>query len=828
MKILSTILLVALSHVIYAQIDVLVSDDDYTTTGQGLCDCGTSFSYVDSLNFHDTGGDASDYLPNEDEVITFCPDVNGNKVSTAFGIGGTGFTFDVDPSDTIFIYDGLSIFDPLLDTFNNNMMPGGSVRASLANLSGCLTIRFVSDGANEGTGWDANVSCGNFSQPYSVGVEGFINGTANGANDNINDVMPVDTGYIDVCLGDSVLLSADTYFPYEPGGDSASTFGGGYDQSGNHTVEWVISNGVTSTQNSLWVVPPAQQGYFVSLKVTDAFGMNMYATCKIRVSTTPSFVTCTAEDTLLCVDQQTLLIGGVTSSDTAGVDPTSATFPIGGEFGTATELPDGNNFPPYETEIDIAGYTPGGTILNGTDIQKICVSMEHTWLGDLEMWLTCPNGTEVAIFNSYTSGYLPGGFGGGGTYVGGGNDNSSTVGNCEEYCFSEANGALPSWNRGYNTIAASGPTSGQMVVPGEYNPEGAFADFVGCPINGTWTLSVQDNILADDGWICQWGMYFLDSLNPNSETYAPEIFDEFWHSDPTIIVDGNNDTTIVIRPDTIGPFGYTFEVQDSYGCSYDTTIFVNVIEPASIMPNTSACLGDTVNFTGTYAPEGGEWWDDGPGAVIWVTSQTDIEPSISVIQGGAYTFYFTDVQCGDTNSVEIFYSGTPDVEVLYEGDAVNEVTICVDDEITLTVQGQDADTYLWNVPGGNADSIVVSSNVPLPDGVYYEINATGDCFPGDSDGITVFVEDCEIPNVITPNGDGQNEVFFTNYATHHSDVNLTIYNRWGRVVYKTDSYDNTWNGVNMNGKSVAAGTYFYTMRWDGGEKDASGTITVFD
>ena len=52
----------------------------------------------------------------------------------------------------------------------------------------------------------------------------------------------------------------------------------------------------------------------------------------------------------------------------------------------------------------------------------------------------------------------------------------------------------------------------------------------------------------------------VDSLNPNSETYAPEIFDEFWYSDPTIIVDGNNDTTIVIRPDTVGPFGYTFEV----------------------------------------------------------------------------------------------------------------------------------------------------------------------------------------------------------------------------------------------------------------------------
>ena len=65
---------------------------------------------------------AADYEPNEDESITFCPDANGNKVSATFGIGGTGFAFDVDASDTIFIYDGLSVSDPILDTFNNNMI----------------------------------------------------------------------------------------------------------------------------------------------------------------------------------------------------------------------------------------------------------------------------------------------------------------------------------------------------------------------------------------------------------------------------------------------------------------------------------------------------------------------------------------------------------------------------------------------------------------------------------------------------------------------------------------------------------------------------------
>ena len=177
--------------------------------------------------------------------------------------------------------------------------------------------------------------------------------------------------------------------------------------------------------------------------------------------------------------------------------------------------------------------------------------------------------------------------------------------------------------------------------------------------------------------------------------------------------------------------------------------------------------------------------------------------------------------------MEIFYSGTPNVELLYEGvSGLSEVTICADDQITLSVQGQDVDTYLWNVPGGNADSIVISSAVPTE--IYYEMVASSFCGV-DSDGITVIVEDCEIPNVITPNSSpGENDVFLTNYANNHHDVNLTIFNRWGRVVYKIDGYDNTWNGVNMNGDSLPSGTYFYTMLWDGGEKDAHGTISIFD
>ena len=56
-----------------------------------------------------------------------------------------------------------------------------------------------------------------------------------------------------------------------------------------------------------------------------------------------------------------------------------------------TYLPDGSGIN-YTTSINISGFTPGITIQNPTDIEKMCVKIEHSYLGDLEMMLTCPNG----------------------------------------------------------------------------------------------------------------------------------------------------------------------------------------------------------------------------------------------------------------------------------------------------------------------------------------------------------------------------------------------------------------------------------------------------
>jgi gliding motility-associated-like protein len=68
-----------------------------------------------------------------------------------------------------------------------------------------------------------------------------------------------------------------------------------------------------------------------------------------------------------------------------------------------------------------------------------------------------------------------------------------------------------------------------------------------------------------------------------------------------------------------------------------------------------------------------------------------------------------------------------------------------------------------------------------------------------------------LPNVVTPNGDGQNDVFrpVMPYA-YIKNIEFEIYNRWGQVVYTTTDPDIGWNGIHMeSGVPVPDGVYYY-------------------
>ena len=77
------------------------------------------------------------------------------------------------------------------------------------------------------------------------------------------------------------------------------------------------------------------------------------------------------------------------------------------------------------------------------------------------------------------------------------------------------------------------------------------------------------------------------------------------------------------------------------------------------------------------------------------------------------------------------------------------------------------------------------------------------------------VENCpfyEVPNVFTPNGDGQHDVLRPRISRFVASVEMTVVNRWGVTVFETEDPELGWDGTDLNGEDVSDGTFFYQCR----------------
>jgi gliding motility-associated-like protein len=786
------LLLTAIFNTSTAQI--LITDADNGTSNPLNC---TLFNDGAISNFFDSGNSIAGYGNNENETITICPDlIGGNKISVAFATN-SGFAWDVHASDTLYIYDGASTSAPLLGAYNSTTNPNGLyITASFTNTTGCLTFKFVSNGADTATGWAANISCSNPPQPFQPHIQAFLNGSGP------NVLNPVDTGYVNICFEDSILFVATGTYPFAP--VPPATFPGYAQTDDNCTYKWNISDGSTSTNDSVWFKPPNRAGYLVTLRMTDPINLIELIRCKVRVSTIPSFATMAgALDNSICLGATTTIIGGATNTDTVGVDGTLGSFELGGVFAGLTYLPDGSGAN-YSTTVNIGDFLPGQTITSASDIQQVCITMEHSYLGDLEMMIKCPNGDSAIIFNSY-SGFggdelAAGGFGGGGTFLGQADDNGNgTPGIGWQYCFADNAvwGTLATEYAAGNFTAVTSPSFGQAMSAGTYKPEQSFSNLIGCPINGDWTIIVRDNLGIDDGYIFEWGVFFNPDVNPNTEYYTPLIVSENWVADPTII-SGQNDTAIVVQPTAIGPKSYTYTVTDNYGCTYDTTVTIQVVGLTGSNYNDESCdwayqiagvnAPSTVNWTINTQPTGA--------VILFGPNNTSFNPSITVDKVGTYQFTVTDNLCNQTDVYTIDYLDDPHPNV-------NDTSLCNNVELFLKATGGGTGaTYLWNT--GDTDSLTQI----LASGTYY-VTVTNTCATvSDSAEVEFFSCNLEIPNVITPNGKGNalNELFYLKNLEFYPNASLSIYNRWGSRIYETTNYQNDWAG----GK-YPDGVYYYVL-----------------
>ena len=78
-------------------------------------------------------------------------------------------------------------------------------------------------------------------------------------------------------------------------------------------------------------------------------------------------------------------------------------------------------------------------------------------------------------------------------------------------------------------------------------------------------------------------------------------------------------------------------------------------------------------------------------------------------------------------------------------------------------------------------------------------------------------------NSFTPNGDGINDTWNLDFSMYGS-AQLSIYSKWGNLVYQINSDIISWDG-NYNNMPLPSGTYYYILQLENGA-DQNGPVTI--
>ena len=90
------------------------------------------------------------------------------------------------------------------------------------------------------------------------------------------------------------------------------------------------------------------------------------------------------------------------------------------------------------------------------------------------------------------------------------------------------------------------------------------------------------------------------------------------------------------------------------------------------------------------------------------------------------------------------------------------------------------------------------------------------------------LENVDVPEAFSPNGDGNNDVFYIAFPCQPADFKITVYNNWGEVVFESTEFIFRWTGTNTTGVQQPNGVYVYTLTYSDQSQtyNRSGEITL--
>jgi gliding motility-associated-like protein len=198
---------------------------------------------------------------------------------------------------------------------------------------------------------------------------------------------------------------------------------------------------------------------------------------------------------------------------------------------------------------------------------------------------------------------------------------------------------------------------------------------------------------------------------------------------------------------------------------------------------------------------------------------------------GSYTVSYvleSSNGCADSVTILILLQDEPTANPLITPVCGQQVNI----QSNLSLGNFNLSEILWDFPGvASTSQVNFSQTFPSSGNYSANLTLTGNngCtfdFPFQFFIIpSIELLDLEIPNVITPNGDGINdEIVLDPLFENCYSYEFLIVNRWGNLVYTMKSDENPFKGKDELGQNLVPGVYTYILKSEGDER--TGFITL--
>jgi len=265
---------------------------------------------------------------------------------------------------------------------------------------------------------------------------------------------------------------------------------------------------------------------------------------------------------------------------------------------------------------------------------------------------------------------------------------------------------------------------------------------------------------------------------------------------------GATTSSITVNPIT----ATTYSVATGTCVIKDSSIIITVLPgpTVSISGNTAICYGTTTRLS---ASGGASYsWTPTAGLSSPVISDPTASPTITT----TYTVTASNGTCSGSGSSKITVNANPSI---YAG---ANVTINIGENYTITTLPDSSGlSYSWmpQVVSSTGSAAVVK---PLSTTKYY-VTATNVNGCSATDSIIVYVNlNCGtifIPDAFSPNGDGENDVFFLMAQSSEciQSMIFDIYDRWGNKIFEATNLSSGWEGK-YKGKEMDASVFVYSLQ----------------